>query len=160
MLKLQPIEFVLRVIPESFLVIFAIYIFSKTEINKKKYLATSIAFSIIIYITRMLPINYGVHMILSVLFLLFIVVSYNKIDAINGIRSIIFTYLVQLVSEAINVFILNIIDLNLEVLFKNPIYKAVLGIPSLIITAGIISIFYIINKKERSLREHGFRSNK
>lgn len=152
MLKLQPIEFILRAIPEAFLVIFAIYIFSKTEINKKKYLVTSIVFSIIIYITRLLPINYGVHMILSVLFLLFIIVSYNKIDAINGIKSIIFTYLVQLVSEAINVFILNIINLDLGALFKNPIYKAVLGVPSLIITAVIISTFYLINKKRKKLK--------
>lgn len=152
MLKLQPIEFILRAIPESFLVIFAIYIFSKTEINKKKYLVTSIAFSIIIYITRMLPINYGVHMILSVLFLLFIIVSYNKIEVINGIKSIIFTYLVQLVSEAINVFILNLMNLDLETLFINPIYKTIFGLPSLVITAVIISIFYIINKKRKKFK--------
>ncbi|MGG7142518.1 hypothetical protein ACQPVP_03535 [Clostridium nigeriense] len=153
MLKLQPIEFVLRAIPESFLVIFAIYIFSKTEINRKKYLVTSIAFSIIIYITRMLPINYGVHMILSVLFLLFIIVSYNKIDVINGIKSIIFTYLVQLISEAINVFILNFINLDLETLFKDPVSKTILGIPSLVITGIIISTFYMINKKRKKYKK-------
>ncbi|MGG7212801.1 hypothetical protein ACQPUY_04195 [Clostridium nigeriense] len=151
MLKLQPIEFVLRAIPESFLVIFAIYVFSKTEINRKKYLVTSIAFSIIIYITRMLPINYGVHMILSVLFLLFIIVSYNKIDVINGIKSIIFTYLVQLISEAINVSILNFMNLDLETLFKDPVSKTILGIPSLVITGIIISTFYMIDKKKKEV---------
>lgn len=153
MLKLQPIEFVLRAIPESFLVIFAIYVFSKTEINREKYLVTSIAFSIIIYITRMLPINYGVHMILSVLFLLFIIVSYNKIDVINGIKSIIFTYLVQLISEAINVSILNFMNLDLETLFKDPVSKTILGIPSLVITGSIISTFYIIDKKRKKYKE-------
>ncbi|MGG7056877.1 hypothetical protein ACQPUZ_01135 [Clostridium tertium] len=153
MLKLQPIEFVLRAIPESFLVIFAIYVFSKTEINRKKYLVTSIAFSIIIYITRMLPINYGVHMILSVLFLLFIIVSYNKIDVINGIKSIIFTYLVQLISEAINVSILNFMNLDLETLFKDPVSKTILGIPSLVITGIIISTFYMIDKKRKKYKE-------
>lgn len=153
MLKLQPIEFVLRAIPESFLVIFAIYVFSKTEINREKYLVTSIAFSIIIYITRMLPINYGVHMILSVLFLLFIIVSYNKIDVINGIKSIIFTYLVQLISEAINVSILNFMNLDLETLFKDPVSKTILGIPSLVITGSIISTFYMIDKKRKKYKE-------
>ncbi len=151
MLKLQPIEFILRAIPESFLVIFAIYVFSKTEIDKTKYLVTSGIFSVIIYITRLLPINYGVHMILSVLFLLFIIVSYNKIDVINGIKSIIFTYLVQLVSEAINVFILNHMGFDLDTLFINPIYKTILGLPSLIITAIIISVFYIMNKKKKEV---------
>ena len=151
MLKLQPIEFILRAIPESFLVIFAIYIFSKTVIDKKKYFVTSIVFSVIIYIIRELPINYGVHMILSLLFLLFIIVSYNKIDAIDGIKSIIFVYLIQLISEAINVFILNLMNLDLEALFRNGIYKAILGIPSLVITGIIILMFYILNKRKREV---------
>ncbi|MBD7913755.1 hypothetical protein H9660_01195 [Clostridium sp. Sa3CUN1] len=149
MLQLKPIEFILRVIPESFLVIFAIYVFSKTTINKKKYLITSIVFSLIVYATRMLPINYGVHMILSVLFLLFIITAYNNIDVVSSIKSIISVYLVQLLSEAINVLILNLMNLDLETLFKSAFNKTMLGIPSLIITGIIILIFYKLNKKKK-----------
>lgn len=149
MLELKPIEFILRGLPEGFLVVFAIYVFSKNEIDKKKYLITSIIFSLITYMVRMLPINYGVHMVLSVLILLFIVVSYNKIDVVSSIKSIIFIYLIQFVSEAINVLILNFMNIDLEIQFKNPIYKSIIGIPSLIITAIIILIFYIFNKKRR-----------
>ena len=149
MLKLQPIEFILRAMPESFLVILAIYIFSKTKINKKKYVITSIVFSIILYISRMLPIDYGVHMILSVLALLAIVLFYNKIDAIKGIKSIVFIYLIQLVSELINVAILKLINIDLEVLSMDGLYKTVLGLPSLIITGVIVLIVYNIkNRKE------------
>lgn len=153
MLRLHPIEFFLRAIPESFIVIFAIYIFSKTEINKKKYLITSIIFSLVIYIVRMLPISYGVHMILSVLFLLFIMAYYNNIDVINAIKSIILVYLIQLISEAINVLMLNLMRLDLETLLKDPITKTILGIPSLAITAIMILIFCIINKKRRKLKK-------
>ena len=149
MLKLQPIEFILRAMPESFLVILAIYIFSKTKINKKKYVITSIVFSTILYISRMLPIDYGVHMILSVLALLAIVLFYNKIDAIKGIKSIVFIYLIQLVSELINVAILKLINIDLEVLSMDGLYKTVLGLPSLIITGVIVLIVYNIkNRKE------------
>lgn len=149
MLHLKPIEFILRVIPESFLVIFAIYVFSKTTIEKKKYLVTSIVFSLIIYTTRMLPINYGVHMILSVLILLFIVVSYNNIEVANGVKSIIFTYLIQLASEAINVLMLNFMNVDLDTLFKDAVSKTILGIPSLVITGMIILVFYVINNKKK-----------
>lgn len=90
MLEVRPIEFLLRSLPEGFIVVLAIYIFSKVDINKKKYLSTSVVFSIITFTVRLLPINYGVHMVLSVLFLLFIIVSYNKIDAVSAIKSIIF----------------------------------------------------------------------
>lgn len=149
MLEVRPIEFLLRSLPEGFIVVLAIYIFSKVDINKKKYLSTSVVFSIITFTVRLLPINYGVHMVLSVLFLLFIIVSYNKIDAVSAIKSIIFIYLIQFISEAINVLILNFMNVDLDTQFKNPIYKSIIGIPSLIITGVIILIIYIFNNKKR-----------
>ncbi|MDV4150956.1 hypothetical protein R0131_08915 [Clostridium sp. AL.422] len=160
MLRLQPIEFILRALPEAFLVIFGIYVFSKTEVNKIKYLVTSILFSLIIFITRMLPINYGVHMILSVLFLLFIAIWYNKIDVVSSIKSIMIVYFIQLVSEAINVLILNMLNLDLDTLLKDAVYKSILGIPSLMITGIIILIFYILNKKRKKFKEYEFRDIK
>lgn len=153
MLKLQPIEFLLRTLPEGFLVILAIYLFSNTKIDKKKYFITSIIFSLSVFIIRRLPINYGVHMILSVLFLLFISVVYNKFDVIISIKSIIIIYLIQLFSEAINVAILNTMNLNLDELFKDPVSKTVLGLPSLIISTIIILGFYIINKRRKRNKE-------
>ena len=149
MLKLQPIEFFLRVLPESFLFILAVYIFSQTKIDKKKYFISGLIFSIVVFIIRSLPINYGVHMILSVLFLLFITTKHNKIDVISSIRSIILTYLVQLISEALNILFLNLINVNLEVAFLNPITKNLLGIPSIILTFLIIMVSYkFINKRK------------
>lgn len=148
MLRLHPIEFLLRVLPESFLFVLAVYIFSKTKIDKKKYFTTGLIFSVVVFIIRMLPINYGVHMILSVLFLLFIIVKYNNIDVVNSIRSIILTYLIQLISEAVNVLFLNMSNIDLDTAFLNPITKNLLGIPSIIITFLIIMISYkIINKR-------------
>lgn len=148
MLEVRPIEFLLRSLPEGFLVILGVYILSKVDINKKKYLVTSISFSIITFTVRLLPINYGVHMVLSVLFLLFMVVSYNKIDVVTAIKSIIFIYLIQFISEAINVVIINFMNIDLNSQFKNPIYKSIIGIPSLIITAIIIGIIYMIMRKK------------
>ena len=157
MLKLQPIEFFLRTIPEGFLFIFAIYAFSQlnTELNidRKKYIISSLLFSASVYIIRLLPINYGVHMILSVLVLLFISIVYNKIDAIQSIKSIIILYIIQLISEAVNILLLNLMNLDLDKLFKDPIKKSILGLPSLLITLTIIVIFYLINKKRRKLKK-------
>lgn len=149
MLRLQPIEFFLRVLPESFLFILAVYIFSQTKIDKKKYFISGLIFSIVVFIIRSLPINYGVHMILSVLFLLFMSAKYNKIDVISSIRSIILTYLIQLISEALNILFLNMTNVNLEVAFLNPITKNLLGIPSIILTFLIIMVSYkFINKRK------------
>lgn len=146
MLKLQPIEFFLRAIPEGFLFIFAIYVFSKVKIDKKKYIISSLIFSSSVYIIRMLPISYGVHSILSMLFLVFFSILYNKIDVVKVIRSIILIYIIQFLSEGINMVIIKFIP-NFEILFKDPIYKTILGLPSLIIAGLIVITFYIIFKK-------------
>ncbi|MDY4604706.1 hypothetical protein [Clostridium tertium] len=153
MLKLQPIEFFLRTIPEGFLFIFAIYVFSQINITRKKYIISSLVFSSSVYIIRLLPINYGVHMILSVLVLLFISIVYNKVEAIQSVKSIIILYMIQLISEAVNVLLLNLMKLDLDKLFKNPIKKSILGLPSLLITLIIIVIFYLINKKRGKLKK-------
>lgn len=153
MLKLQPIEFFLRTIPEGFLFILAIYVFSEINIDRKKYIISSLVFSSSVYIIRLLPINYGVHMILSVLVLLFISIAYNKVEAIQSVKSIIILYMIQLISEAVNVLLLNLMKLDLDKLFKDPIKKSILGLPSLLITLIIIIIFYLINKKRRKLKK-------
>lgn len=148
MLRLHPIEFFLRAIPEGFLFIFAIYVFSKQKIDKKKYVISSLICSITIFSVRMLPINYGVHTILALLFVLFLTITYSKIDVINAIRSTIIIYLIQFLAEGINMLIIQLIpNLDINNLFKDPIIKTILGLPSLIIVALLIFIFYKKNKK-------------
>ena len=44
MLKLTLLEFFLRGLPEGFLIIFAVYVFSKTVINIKRYIVSSIIY--------------------------------------------------------------------------------------------------------------------
>lgn len=149
MLKLRPIEFFLRALPESFLFIFAIYVFSKTNIDKKKYLVSSFLYAIVIYIIRLLPINYGVHTILGLMFLVLFITIYNKVDVIKTMRSTIIMFLIQFISEGINIFAISIIpNIDINKSFENPLAKTILGLPSLIIAAIAVYLFYLstINK--------------
>ena len=147
MLELHPIELLLRGIPESFLYLLGIYVFSKVRINKRKFIKASLITALVMYCIRVLPINYGVHTILSILFIIFLSIFYNKIDSIQAIKSTIIIFLIQFLSEGINMFIImSIFNKNLEGLFNNVIYKTLLGLPSLIITLIILYSFY---KKER-----------
>lgn len=152
MLKLQPIEFFLRTIPEGFLFIFAIYVFSKVRLNRKKYIISSLIFSSLVYIIRMLPISYGVHTILSMLFLVFFSIIYNKIDVVRVIKSIIAIFIIQFLSEGINMIALQFVP-NFQVLLKDAVYKTILGLPSLIIAGIIVYIFYRIYKKRDEFKD-------
>lgn len=147
MLKLKPIEFLLRGIPESFLFILAIYVFSKTKLDKNKYIISSLLYAISTYTIRLLPIDYGVHTILSLLFLGFLIIYYNKIDSIKALSSTIFIYLIQILSEGTNVLLLNIMKIDINKLVSDPFTKIILGMPSLILSYLIVLTFYYFFRK-------------
>lgn len=154
MLKSEPIEFFLRAIPEGFLYILGVYIFSKIKIDRNKYIKSSLITSIVVYCIRLLPIDYGVHTILTILFIIFFSMSYNKIDQIKVIRATITTFIIQFLSEGINMIILNFIpNLNVDNLFNDAIMKTFLGIPSLIITLIILILFYNSCKKKDEIKD-------
>lgn len=149
MLKLKPIEFFLRALPESFLFMVAIYVFSKTNMEKKKYLVSSFLYAVVIYITRLLPINYGVHTILGLMLLLLLTILYNKIDVIKAMRSTIMIFLIQFISESINLFIINFIpNISINELFENPLIKTIIGLPSLIIATIVVYLFSLLSINE------------
>lgn len=149
MLKLHPIEFLLRGIPEGFLFIISIYVFSKVSINKKKCIISSLLYSANAYLIRLLPINYGVHTILSLLFLGVLIIYYNKIDVIKALRSTIIIFLIQFLAEGVNVLLLNAINIDINNISNDPLTKSILGIPSLLISYLVVIIFYFINNKKK-----------
>lgn len=154
MLKLEPIEFLLRTIPEGFLYLLGVYVFSKIRINKSNYITASLITAVALYFIRLLPIDYGVHTILIILFIIFLSMFYNKVDSIQAVKSTIITFIIQFLSEGINMVILNVIpNLNLNKLFNNPITKNLLGIPSLIITLIILILVYNIYKKKDEIKD-------
>lgn len=146
MLKLHPIEFFLRAIPEGFLFLLAVYIFSKTAIDRKKYIISSTIFAIIIFTIRLLPIDYGIHTILSLIFLVLLTTTYNKIDAMKSMKSVLIVVLMQFIIEGINILILKLIpSINIENVFNDPVKKTLLGIPSLVVAYLVI---WLLNKKK------------
>jgi branched-subunit amino acid transport protein AzlD len=142
MLKPEPIEFLLRGLPEGFLLILGIYVFSREKINKSNYFISSIVASIVIFFIRELPISYGVHTIIIIILLILLSVFYNNIDSYRAVRSAITILILQYLSEALNLLFLKMIGLDLNIIFENPIMKNVAGIPSVIINGIVIYLFY------------------
>ena len=143
MLKLSWLEFFVRAIPEAFLLVFSTYALSKTFINKKKYLISSIFVAIIGSIIRILPINFGVHTIIFLIMFIAVAVSINKIDITKSIKASIMAIILQFICEGINVFIIQFVfGLDINVIFKNPSLKTLYGIPSLILFACIVILYY------------------
>lgn len=151
MLRLSFIEVILRLIPEALLLIFAAHVFTKTAINKKHYFLSSILLGSITYLVRSLPIEYGIHSVLGFILFVTLLTSINKINIIKAIQGVFISTIIMFFSEGVNVLIIQfILNKDIDTLFKNPILKTIYGIPSLVIFASIILIYYsaIIKRKK------------
>ncbi|MGH4050772.1 MAG: hypothetical protein ACREVX_05380 [Clostridium sp.] len=153
MLKLTLIEFFFRGLPEGFLFMFGVYVFSKTVINLKRYILSSIILVGAIYLIRLLPIQYGVHTILNIIMLIILTVNINKIGIIKSIQTSLMVMILEFICEGINVFIIQyIFKANIIYLLSEPTLKILYGIPSLLIFTAIVVTyhFYVARKKKLS----------
>ncbi|MBW9149911.1 hypothetical protein K2F40_13180 [Clostridium sp. CM028] len=154
MLKITLLEFLFRGLPEGFLIFFAVYVFSKTVINIKRYIISSIIFIIAVYLIRLLPIQYGVHAILNIIVIIVLTVNINKISIIKSIKAGIMTVVLELICEGINVFIIdNIFKADIMYVLGEPLLKTLYGIPSLLVFAIIVSTYYLYVARRKKMSE-------
>ena len=154
MLRITLLEFLLRGLPEAFLMVFAVYSFSKITVMIKKYIITSMLFVIAVCLIRLLPIQYGVHTILNIIVLIVLTVNINKINIIKSIQASIMVAILEFICEGINMFIIQyIFRLNVKYVLSKPLVKTLYGLPSLLIFAAIVSIYYFRLAKRNKLTE-------
>ena len=152
MLELQPIEFLLRTIPEGFLIILAIYVFSNTTIDRNDYITTSLISTCMIFGVRVLPVNYGVHTIISIGLVIILSVLKNKINTIKVIKSALIYIIFQFIAEGINMFIIErVLKEDMNAIFADPFKKSIYGIPSLIIVFILIMSYKMFVKRKKRI---------
>ncbi|AJD27464.1 TPA: hypothetical protein ACXDAY_003297 [Clostridium botulinum] len=152
MLKIGVIELLMRLTPESFLLIFIVQAFSNSKISKNKYILSSILLATTIYSIRLLPIHYGVHTILNIIAIVLICIFINEVTPIKAISYSLILSIFLALSEALNLyFIYKIFGENVVDIFENPLKKSISGIPSMIML--IITVLFIFKIKNRRVRD-------
>lgn len=152
MTGLSWIDFFLRVIPEGFIIILAGYAVSKKAMNIKKYILASSILALAIFVYKILPISAALPLILSIITAIIILVFINKIKTAYAIISTIICFIVIIISEGINLFLLELFHINTNEILQNdsPFIKYLSGLPSLIILASIVIIYYFISRRKRA----------
>jgi hypothetical protein len=153
MLKLPLIEFFLRLIPEAAIFVLAVHVYTKTKLDKNKYIMSLIVYSIIGYLVRFLPIDYGIHSVLNLIVLVILSVKLNRIKIIKAIQSVIAIFLTMFISEGINVAIIQfVLKKDINAIFSNSTTKLLYGSPSLLISAVVVGVYYLktSTKKNKS----------
>lgn len=153
MLKLSWLEFVVRTIPEGFLMVLAAHAFSKTKINIKKYFLSSVIFIIMVYLIRLLPIQYGINSILSLIVLIVSMNLINKTDIIKSISAGIIPFILGFLFEGLSIFFMqSVLKMDVNTLMLNGVSRTLVGLPSLGLYAVFVVIYYIILSKQNKLR--------
>lgn len=151
MTGLSWIDIVLRLIPEALIIILAGYAVSKTKLDYKRYLLSSLILALVTYVFKILPISALLPTILSAIAAIVILVFINKIKAIYVIISTIACLLLSIFIEAINLYTLKLLtNTDTSILFKTatPILRILYALPSLLVFAAIVLIYYIIILKK------------
>lgn len=145
MLQTTFLEFLLRGIPEAFLLILSSYIFSKKKINAMEFLLFGSILAIIAYIVRFLPIHYGVHTVLNVFTFLVICILGLKNNYLTAMKNTIFIFISQSLCEAINILLVKkIFNINMGTLFQDSYIKLLYGIPSTVMLCLMVIFSYLI----------------
>lgn len=144
MIKLSILEFFLRGIPESFVLVFTTFLFAKKSINKKAYFITGILYAVTVYLVRLLPIHLGVHTIIIAMIYVVISVLINKIPINKSIFYVLSEIIILMCCELINLFILSWLKFDIKVILSTPAKKILYFTPSLILFISVVLLFYVV----------------
>lgn len=153
MLKVTLFETLVRGIPEALTMMLAMYAFANKKLVKKEYLTSSLILVAIVYLIRLLPINYGIHTILNIFVLIFLAFNVNKIDLIVSIKASILILVILFLCEGLNLWVIqNVFSTDINHLFDSVFIKTIFGIPSTIMFSLIVISYYLIALKKGKLR--------
>jgi hypothetical protein len=139
----------LRTFPEGIIVILSGLILLDIKIDIKDIIKKGLLLGILITFIRLLPINFGVHSILSMIMIEIILYKSSDNQLIKSIISTCMIWISLALSEGIYIFIATgIFKIPFEKLANNKsLYAALITLPSLLILICIVFIFKIIIKK-------------
>lgn len=146
LLKIIIVRYVFGYILQGFVFTLGIFAFNRQKIVFGKYMLVSVVLSAFIILVRLMPISFGVHTILNLLFLFLVCVLMLKMPIYTTIRSTLLVTVFLLVSEMANIGVLIRIfgqsefDRRMEI----PVEKALLGLPGALTFTLLIFLSYIL----------------
>lgn len=138
-----------RTFPEAALVFIVGCYFLNLSISKKDLLKSTLILGVIQSFVRMLPISFGIHTIIGMCPILFMLVSLSKDTFINCIMALCKVFLCLILSESIYVTLLTkVLSIPETVFIDNyTIMGAIYSLPSLIIFAILSALLGFITRK-------------
>ncbi|HSQ88047.1 hypothetical protein [Romboutsia sp.] len=143
----------LRTFPESIVLVLSGLILLGIKIDTKNVMKKGMLLGILITFIRLLPINFGVHTILSMIVVEIILYKSSENQLVKSMISTFMIWISLALSEGIYILIATgIFKIPFDKLANNKsLYGALTTLPSLLILIGIVFIFKAIIKKINTL---------
>jgi hypothetical protein len=141
------IVYALRLLIEGIVAVFAIYKLSGKKAEWKEYIGVGLLIGILIYIVRLLPIHFGVHTLILLLFYVFIIKAIGKIEFYKATSSCIIFIAVLYLSEWITTVIFTgIFQISVETLFNKSIIGTLISFIPLAISFAVVVLMNKVKK--------------
>jgi hypothetical protein len=137
-------------IPESVALAFLALVLLKVRLDWKVIFIIGIIHTCAAYIIRMLPFAFGVHTVLLVLTLSFVVMFFTKKDIIEVVPMVLIVFILLITYEFVAFsLITNMLNVSFEMLFENEFIRIFIGFPQtlLLFLTGLIVLY--IRKQRR-----------
>ena len=155
------IELFARGVFEGFMLVLANYAFAKKKIVWNIYIKTSLLVVGITFLIKLLPITFGVPMVLSLMCLIFLCVYISKIDLFTSVKGSMIAILLLIIIEALNFGFLGLIlnENRYNQLIADSYQMLVAGIPGIILfVTVVITSYHYLTKKMKGRIEDGTAS--
>lgn len=156
--KVSLVELFARGIFEGFLLVLANHAFARKKIIWKPYIITGVLVAMVTYFIKLLPITFGVPMILSSLCMIFLCVFICKIDLFTSVKGAMLTILILIAIETLNFLFLSLIlnESKYNEVVADPYQMLVAGLPGLALFAVVvISTYLYLSKRPKKGGENG-----
>jgi hypothetical protein len=145
---------IIRQMIESILLVGGIYILSSKKLDKKA-IYVGIIHGIIVNVIRLLPISFGVHSVLSLTGLIYMVSQISNINIINIISNGIILFLILSICDWIALGLYtNLFKLSIEQLLNGGVVSSLYSMGPLV----TIAIMLFLIKFIRERRKNGFNT--
>ena len=158
--------FLLKGIPEGFLVAWGMHILTNTPVRRKPYLMLSLLYIVITYLIRFLPITLGINTVLSLFVMIFsyqIVYHANLSKMIRAMIAAIIILVMTAASEILNVLLLTLVygseQANQLVTSSNQFSQAIYTMPSTVFL-GLITLagYFMVKAINKGKQANGNNS--
>jgi hypothetical protein len=150
-------EFLLGYALQGFSIVLGAFAFNRRKIVFKKYILASSLVTIISYLVRLLPISFGVHTILNMLFMFLICVIVLRIPAYSTIRSALIITVLLLICEMADVAVMISFlgKARFENLMLDSLNKAIIGLPGTVLFVLLVtSAYFYFNYQTKKKGEY------